>query len=97
MALEGKPDWSEMLLFIDQFEEFFTLVDSKYQHAFVDLLALAAKTARLRTVVTIRADFYHRCLGWPVLDGLLVEGHFPLLAPKMGALHEMITRPAGKL
>ena len=27
MALEGKPEWAELLLFIDQFEEFFTLVD----------------------------------------------------------------------
>ena len=37
MALEGKPDWAELLLFIDQFEELFTLVDKKYQSPFVDL------------------------------------------------------------
>lgn len=93
-ALEGKPKWAELLLFIEQFEEFFTLVDSKYQKAFIDLLDFAVKTARLRTVVTMRADFYHRCLEWPVPDGLLAEGHYPLLAPKLGALHEMITHPA---
>ena len=66
MALKGKPDWAELLLFIDQFEELFTLVDKKYQEPFVNLLALAAKTPRIRTVVTMRADFYHRCLQWPV-------------------------------
>lgn len=94
MALEDKPKWAELLIFIDQFEEFFTLVGSEYQDAFIDFLEFAAKTARLRTVVTMRADFYHRCLEWPVLDGLLAKSHYPLLSPKIGALHEMITRPA---
>ena len=93
MALEGKPEWAELLLFIDQFEELFTLVAPEYRRAFVDLLALATKTSRVRTVVTMRADFYHRCLDWPVLNEL-VANHFPLLPPKLGALREMITRPA---
>ena len=94
LTLEGKPKWAELLIFIDQFEEFFSLADSKYQDAFVNMLELASRTARLRTVVTMRADFYHRSLEWPVMDRLLAEGHYPLLAPRMGALHEMINRPA---
>ena len=92
--LEDKPDWAEMLLFIDQFEELFTLVDKKYRGPFVDLLALAEKTPRVRTVVTMRADFYPRCLEWPVLDSLVIMGQYALLAPKAGALYEMITLPA---
>ncbi len=94
MALQDTPEWAELLLFIDQFEELFTLADAKYQRAFVDLLALAAKTPRVRTIVTMRADFYHRCLEWTVMDELLASGHFPLLAPRMGALNEMVTQPA---
>jgi hypothetical protein len=94
IALKGKPEWAELLLFIDQFEELFTLVDSKYQRAFIDLLAAAAKTARLRTVMTMRADFYHRCLESPVLAALLAESLYTLWTPKTGALHEMISRPA---
>ena len=47
-------------------------------------------------MVTMRSDFYHRCLDWPVLDELLTEGHFALLTPKTGALYEMITRPASR-
>ncbi|UCD77205.1 MAG: SUMF1/EgtB/PvdO family nonheme iron enzyme [Desulfobacterales bacterium] len=94
MALDGTPDWVEVLIFIDQFEELFTLVDTKYLQPFVDLLVLMAKEARVRTVITMRADFYHRCLDWPVLDELLVGGQFTLLAPKIGELNEMITRPA---
>lgn len=94
MVLKGKPGWAELLLFIDQFEELFTLVDKKYQGPFVELLALAEKMPRVRTVVTMRADFYHRCLQWPVLDALVADGHYPLLAPGTGALHAMITGPA---
>ena len=44
-ALEGKPDWAELLLFIDQFEELFTLVDKKYQGPFVDLLGPSGEDA----------------------------------------------------
>jgi formylglycine-generating enzyme required for sulfatase activity len=94
MALENKPTWAEFLLFIDQFEELFTLVDKKYQNPFVNFLAQAAKTPRVRTVVTMRADFYHRCLELPVLDALLEEGQYALLTPRIGALYEMITWPA---
>ena len=94
LVLKGRPDWSELLLFIDQFEELFTLVGKKYQGPFVELLALAEKMPRVRTVVTMRADFYHRCLQWPVLDSLVAAGQYPLLSPGFGALNEMIVLPA---
>jgi len=96
MALDGKPEWAELLVFIDQFEEFFTLVAPAYHQRFVDLLALASETPRVRCVVTMRSDFYHRCLDWPVLNKLFAEGQYTLLAPGVGALHEMITRPANR-
>ena len=51
MALDSKPEWAEVLLIIDQFEELYTLVGTKYQHRFIDLLARAAATERVRTVV----------------------------------------------
>ena len=57
-AFDGKPDWVELLFFIDQFEELFTLVDKQYQNNFVDFLDHAAKkTPRVRIIVTMRADF----------------------------------------
>lgn len=96
MALDGGPRWAELLFFIDQFEEFFTLVDPIYHQKFVDLLALASETARVRAVVTMRSDFYHRCLDWPVLNKLFAEGQYALLTPGVGALYEMITRPANR-
>jgi formylglycine-generating enzyme required for sulfatase activity len=96
LALEDKPDWAELLLFIDQFEEIFTLVEAAYRQPFVALLARAAQMRRVRLVVTMRADFYHHCLDLPGLDELLVAGHYPLLAPRPEALSAMITRPAAQ-
>lgn len=38
-----------------------SLVDKKHQSHFVHLLDIAEKAPRMRTVMTMRADFYHRC------------------------------------
>ena len=94
MALKNKPRWAELLLFIDQFEEIFTLVDSKYHSAFIKLLEFAAKTERVRTVITLRDDFFHRCNQRPGLNALLKDGQYTLIAPNLEQLKEMITRPA---
>ena len=94
LALAGKPAWAELLLFIDQFEELFTLAAPRYVGPFVEWLRQAAQTARVHVVMTLRADFYHRCLEWPLLTELLKNGSYPLAAPGPGALYEMITRPA---
>jgi formylglycine-generating enzyme required for sulfatase activity len=94
LALAGKPAWAELLVFIDQFEELFTLVSSHQMEPFIRLLDQAARTARLRVVTTLRADFYHRCVVWPTLAELLRMGSFPLAPPEVWALHDMLIRPA---
>ncbi len=98
-AMAGKPVEAKWLLFIDQFEELLTRVDSKYQSAFIGLLSKAARMDRIKMIVTIRADFYHRWLEHPLLRERLAReqlerGHFPLLAPGTRQLYDMITRPA---
>lgn len=94
MALAGRPDWAELLFFIDQFEEFFTAVHPDHRRPFVDLLATAAGSERVRLVLTMRSDFFPRCLDFQVLNRLVADGQYPLLPPGVGALHEMIVRPA---
>ncbi len=101
-ALSGKPDWAELLLFIDQFEELFTLVRPEFQAAFIALLAddqeraqhAAPLQSRIRIVVTMRSDFYHRCVDHPALTDLLERSTYPLSVPKPSSLSQMITRPA---
>ena len=93
LALTGKPAWAELLLYIDQFEELFTLAAPRYVGPFVEWLGQAAQTDRIRVVATLRADFYHRCVEMPALAELFT-GSYNLAAPGPDALHEMITHPA---
>jgi WD40 repeat protein len=94
--LEGQPEWAEVFLFIDQFEELFSLVGAAYIAPFIDFLEAASKTERIRTVITLRGDFYGRAIEEPTLAELLKSSTFPLAAPTQYALGEMITRPAAR-
>jgi formylglycine-generating enzyme required for sulfatase activity len=94
LALADRPDWAELLLFVDQFEELFALVAPRYVRPFVEWLERAARTERLRVAATLRADFYHHCVEQAPLAALLRDGSYPLAAPGIGTLHEMIERPA---
>jgi hypothetical protein len=95
-VLEGKRAWAELLVFVDQFEELFSVVAERYRGPFVDLLAAAAQTPRLRTVATVRADFYHRCLAWLKLAALLRTASFPLAVPGLASLFDMVTGPVAR-
>ena len=79
-------DESELLLVVDQLEEVFTLVEDEARRTqFLALLerAVADPHARLRIVVTLRADFYDRPLLYSGFAELLrdyVEALVPLKA-----------------
>jgi formylglycine-generating enzyme required for sulfatase activity len=93
-ALANRPAPAELLLFIDQFEELFTLTKEAHREPFIHLLTTTARAPRVRMVVAMRADFFHRCLDYPGLDRLLRDGSYPLGPPGTSALYEMITGPA---
>ncbi|MCK7582260.1 MAG: hypothetical protein MZV65_46095 [Chromatiales bacterium] len=88
LLLQGRPDWAELLLFVDQFEELFTLVAPRQQGPFVALLAVAAKTPRVRIVATLRADFSKPACGSPNWRSYCAP---PLSAGGSLYLDEMIT------
>jgi hypothetical protein len=92
VALADAPEWAEVLLFVDQFEELFTLASETTRAPFADLLT--NNSPKLRVVATLRADFYHRCVEYPAMAEKLRAGTFPLAVPGERALYEMITRPA---
>src|SRR5437588_442679 len=79
-------DQSELVLVVDQLEEVFTLVEDEARRAqFLALLerAVLDPHARLRVVVTLRADFYDRPLLYSGFAELLrdyVEALVPLKA-----------------
>jgi formylglycine-generating enzyme required for sulfatase activity len=90
----GAPDWAEILLFIDQFEELFTVVQPDERARLVAVLEAILASRRLRCIGTMRSDFYENCLELPALTNLLKDASYPLAAPTAAALYEMITRPA---
>ena len=93
-ALANRPNWAEVLLFVDQFEELFTRIDTSERDAFVVMLEYAAHSEKIRFILTLRADFYTRCVELPALASLVKNNIYPLAAPKRDALREMIERPA---
>lgn len=95
-ALLNYPAWTEILLFIDQFEELFTPVMSNYREPFIELLAYTVTSTRIRTVVTLRDDFYAYCIEWPKLAEVLKTGSHPLAPPGLSTLYQMITCPAAR-
>ena len=92
-ALDHSPH-AELLLFIDQFEELFTLCDETHRLPFINMLAKAVTSPRLRIVVTMRADFSSHCLHYGKLADLLKSGFYPLPPPSIAELYDMITAPA---
>jgi formylglycine-generating enzyme required for sulfatase activity len=94
-VLAGRSDCAELLLFIDQLEELITVVSPTHRGPFAEMLCRAVAAGRFRVVATLRADFYHRMIPLSrALVELLQDGSFPLGAPDVVSLHEMIVRPA---
>ena len=95
------PHPPQCLIFIDQFEELFTVVAAHYRNAFVRFLLAASSSGaqeaelkpRLRIIVSVRADFYAQCVEQGLAE-VLRTGSYPLAAPGRGALYQMVTRPA---
>ena len=97
MLLQSLPKTGDMLLVIDQFEELFTLVENESlrQHVLTTLYrAVTADDSRLRLVVTLRADFYHKPLAHPRWGKLFQERNEVVLPMSPDDLMEAITEPA---
>ena len=94
--LAGDSD-SEIFLFIDQFEEVFTLVENeKVTNSFIENLhtVVNAPNSRLRLVVTLRADFYDRPLLRPEMSELMQKSTEVVVPLNKDELAEAIIEPA---
>jgi len=90
-------DHSELFLLVDQFEELFTLAQDRAEVAhFLGILAEAAADPQcpLRTVITLRADFYDKPLLFPAFGDLLRRSTEVVLPMAAEDLERAITGPA---
>jgi len=93
MALANRPASAELLLFIDQFEELFTVVNPDYRPVFVRFMRAVSSSKNARLIVSVRADFYAQCVEQGLAE-VLRTGSYPLAAPGSYALSQMVTQPA---
>ncbi|MCB0029665.1 MAG: NACHT domain-containing protein, partial [Anaerolineales bacterium] len=97
--LAAEPN-AELLLVIDQFEELFTLVtDEETRRQFLEslLVALLDAEARLRVVVTLRADFTDRPLQYVDFGEILRQRMVLVLPLTPDELTQAITAPLHQL
>lgn len=91
---------TELILFIDQFEELFMLVeDETIRVHFLDLLlsAVADPRSRIRVVVTLRADFFDRPLMYPRLAELVRSNSEVIVPLTVRELEQAIIAPVERL
>lgn len=87
----GKP---RVFLLVDQFEEVFTACkDEDERRAFIDGL-FAAVGDQSTIVLTLRADFYHRCNPYPALRAALEQQQTYIGAPGPDELRAAIVEPS---
>lgn len=95
LAVAGWPSGGHRAVFIDQFEEVFTLCRERAeQAAFVEQVVSMADRADTAVVLAIRADQLGRCAALPALADL-ITGNNVLVAPMSDAeLRRAIELPA---
>jgi len=88
------PEGADLLVLVDQFEEMFTMVGDTERQAFLDLIEATVAERSARFVLTLRADFLDRPLGYSGFGGLLKTSAAMLASPGPSELAEAIVEPA---
>lgn len=86
-----------VVLYIDQFEEVFTLTDAEAERRqFIDLLVTAASDPDgvLVVLLSMRADFYDRPLAYPMFGDLFEKQHVAIKPMMLADLYDVVQRPA---
>ncbi len=99
-AWSDAPPERRLLLVVDQLEEIFTLCDDeKARQRFIEnlLYATAVGDGRVMVLLTMRADFYHRCAVYRNLAGRLSARHVLVGSMDEAELRRAIERPAQRV
>jgi WD40 repeat protein len=91
---------AQLLVVVDQFEEVFTLCHGEAERRafFANLLYAASVPAgHVRVLLTMRADFYHRCAGYPELAQQLAVQQYLVSPLEREGLRQAIEEPARRV
>lgn len=91
------PNNTQLLIFIDQFEETFTLTEEDAERAaFLNNLthALTVPGSPLRVIIALRADFYDRPLLFPGFSELIRKNTEVVIPLTPDDIEQIIKRPA---
>ncbi|MFZ4703731.1 MAG: ATP-binding protein, partial [Candidatus Methylumidiphilus sp.] len=88
----------QLLVFVDQFEELFSLVAPPLRKPFINALDGLMATGKVRVVATMRAEFLGQCMDCEEFGKHLADwfnaGQLLLAAPDAEDLHPMVEGPA---
>lgn len=96
-ALADRPEDTDLLLVVDQFEEVFTLCHDECERLrFVTALVRASQqpTSRLRVVLGVRTDFYTHCARIPELVDALRDAQVLVGSMNPTELRGAVSQPA---
>jgi N-acetylmuramoyl-L-alanine amidase len=93
-AVQRQPGTDRLLLFVDQWEELYTLTADTVARRFTDALLDATAMAPLTVVLTVRGDFYGKILDDGPLLERLRDATEPITTFSRGELHDLIEKPA---
>lgn len=86
-----------LVLYIDQFEELFTLTTSEDERRqFINLITTAANDpyTALTVILSMRADFYDRPMNYPELGELIDNHSFSVLPMSLADLYDVVQGPS---
>jgi Novel STAND NTPase 1 len=96
LALSKRPAEERAVWVVDQFEEVFTLCRNEEERSsFIDSLLFASSVSNGRSVMllTMRADFYHRCLEHAGLARAIADHQYTVVAMNEENLRQAIEEP----
>lgn len=97
-ALQAQPGTDRLLVFVDQWEEIYTLCrDSEVRRRFVDELLEATESGFLTVVLTLRGDFYAEALAHRGLSERMQDSTVNLGPMRREELRLAIESPAARV
>lgn|GEM_PF-2485387 len=90
---QQEPEPLRLVLFVDQFEELFTLVTEKTQKDIFIRVIVEAVASGVTVVIGMRNDYFHKCAEYPDFHEALKAHICSVIKPDAAALYDIVRGP----